>query len=49
MPVCDVFAECGRAHVQALPFFDETGRTGFASMHRAGGGAQVRASRVFGR
>ena len=26
MLVCDVFAECGRAHVQALPFVDETGR-----------------------
>ena len=26
MLVCDVFAECGRARVQALPFVDETGR-----------------------
>jgi CBS-domain-containing membrane protein len=26
MLVRDVFAECGRAHVQALPFVDEAGR-----------------------
>jgi len=26
MLVCDVYAECGRAHVQALPFVDETGK-----------------------
>ena len=25
MRVCDVFAECGRAHVQALPFVDAAG------------------------
>jgi predicted transcriptional regulator len=25
MPVCEVFSECGRAHVQALPFVDDTG------------------------
>lgn len=26
MLACDVFAECGRTHVQALPFMDEAGR-----------------------
>lgn len=26
MLVCDVFAECGRAHVQSLPFVDREGR-----------------------
>jgi CBS domain-containing protein len=25
MPVCEVFAECGRARVQALPFVDDRG------------------------
>ncbi len=35
MPVRDVFAECGRAHVQALPCVDETGKlTGRITLKR---------------
>lgn len=35
MPVREVFAECGRAHVQALPYVDESGKlTGRITLKR---------------